>query len=355
MKPLLRYRAATESVKEIRREGLNPERVRVFAAPAGGPKWFVSVGFDRALMADGFLLRGAGRKLLVGSSAGAWRCLAMACKDPLSAYEKLRIAYSRNVFTEKDTPETVSLALKGNVEAFIGDDDIDHVLNHPRFDVAVHTVRAKSIAASANRRVEGAALILAAFLNAFSTRAMGLLYERVLFHTAADPHFGARFRGRTAPLTPRNLRNAALATGSLPYIVRGVDGIADAPPGLYRDGGLTDYQLNQDYAPEPGFTLFFHYQERIVPGWFDKRLPYRAPHPSCLARTLQVFPSDRFVKLLPDGRIPDRNDFITFAKNPDERIRRWDETAHTSEALGTEFLEDVRTGRIAERIETYER
>ncbi len=51
---------------------------------------------------------------------------------------------------------------------------------------------------------------------------------------------------------------AALATGALPYVVSGVENIPGAPPGVYRDGGLMDYQLNQDYdAPEGTISHLF--------------------------------------------------------------------------------------------------
>jgi hypothetical protein len=102
----------------------------------------------------------------------------------------------------------------------------------------------------------------------------------VVFFSGSDtPKFLLdSFAGTAVKLTAENLRSAALATGSLPYFVSGVKNIPGAPPGIYRDGGIIDYQLNQDYAPgTDGMTLFFHYQERIVPGWFDKLLSWRAP------------------------------------------------------------------------------
>jgi hypothetical protein len=295
------------------------------------------------------ILEKSGRRvLLVGSSAGAWRCLAMVCPNPMEAYEKLRFAYSRNVFTAVDTPVTVAAALKGNVDAFIEDPDIPHMLNHPIFDLAVHTVRAKGPAASENKRIQGAALLTAMVANAVSDRGMNLFFERVVFYSSPGlPEFFSSFPGRAVRLSEENLRMAALATGSLPYIVSGVKNIPGAPLGVYRDGGLIDYQLNQDYHPsEDGLTLFFHYQERIVPGWFDKKLSWRTPPKRALERLLQVYPGPDFVRLLPDGRIPDRNDFMTFVDNPSERIRRWDEVSKLSEILGEEFLEAVESGRI---------
>ncbi|HMK33823.1 MAG TPA: hypothetical protein VK463_02065 [Desulfomonilaceae bacterium] len=353
MKNYLCYKAGPAILDMIRQEGLRPERIRTFAGPAGGPKWFVSVGFDHMLMRSRILGKGGHRVLLAGSSAGAWRCLAMACADPPAAYEKLRIAYSRNVFTSADTPVTVAAALKGNVDAFLGDIDVDHILNHSVYDLALHTVRAKGPAASENRTIQGAALVAAMLANAASSSAMGLFFERVVFISDPFGHSFIRgFSGTAVQLTKENLRQAALATGSLPYIVAGVPDIFGAPAGVYRDGGLLDYQLNQDYLPSgDGLTLFFHYQERIVPGWFDKKLSWRTPPQGALDRVLQVYPGRDFVRRLPGRKLPDRDDFREFVNDPAERIRRWDEVSALSEILGEEFLEAVESGRIRSLIQ----
>ncbi len=353
MTEFLQYRAGRAVLPLLREEGLRPRRVRVFAGPAGGPKWFVSVGFDRALIESRFLQRAGHRVLLVGASAGAWRCLAMACKVPLNAYEKLRIAYSRNVFNKMDTPESIGAALKRNVEDFLGDADVPFILDHPDFDLAIHSVRSRGPAASWNRKIEGSTLIGAFLLNMVARRGLSIFYERVIFISAPVPPLFLEnsFRGRSVGLNRENLRQAALATGSLPYIVAGVRNIPAAPPGTYRDGGLADYQLNQDYCPgEEGITLFFHHQERIIPGWFDKVLPWRKPPKGSLDRVLQIYPGRDFLRLLPDGRVPDRTDFTVFANDPAERIRRWDRVSELSSVLGEEFLEDVESGRIGKKV-----
>ncbi len=272
----------------------------------------------------------------------------------MSAYEKLRIAYSRNVFTVQDTPATVAEALKRNVDQFMGDRDVASILNHPAFDVAVHTVRSRGPAGSERKSLQGAGLLTAALLNVFSPRGMDLFFERVVFYAAKGiPAFLEKdFRGRAVPLTRENARQAALATGSLPYIIKGVKDIAGAPRGTYRDGGLTDYQLNQDYLPGPdGMTLFFHYQERIVPGWLDKKLTWRNPPRGSLDRLLQIYPGPDFLKLLPDQRLPDRQDFIQFVDDPSERIRRWDEVSEISSVLGERFMEDIESGKVKNLVQ----
>ena len=222
MKTYLEYKAGPAILDMIRDEGLKPEKVRVFSGPAGGPKWFVSVGFDRALMKSRLLGRGGGRVLLVGASAGAWRCLAMACQDPPSVYENLRIAYSRNIFTAQDTPLSVAAALQKNVNDFVKADDIPFILDHPIYDLAIHTVTSKGPAASGNRAMQGSALLATALMNTVSPAGMKVFFERVVFFCAReDPSFLKSFNGSAVRLNKENLRMAALATGSLPYVGRG--------------------------------------------------------------------------------------------------------------------------------------
>ena len=354
MKNYLKLKAGPAVLHMLRDEGLIPERVRVFAGPAGGPKWFVSAGFDRGIMRSGFLSTPGKRVVLAGSSAGAWRCLAMAARSPLDAYENLRIAYSRNIFTAQDTPQSISDKLRLNVDAFIHEDDIPFILDHPVYDLVIHTARSYGPAASERSAIQGVAMVLAAAANVLSPACMKLAYERVIFHTVrGDSAFlKDALAGSAVRLTPENLRQAALATGSLPYIISGVKNIVGAPRGVYRDGGIIDYQLNQDYRPEDdGYTLFFHYQERIVPGWFDKALSWRKPTSTCLERLVQVYPGQDFVDLLPGRRIPDRNDFKTFLNDPAERMRRWDQASELSDILWDEFIEAVESKRIRNLVE----
>ncbi len=347
------FKAGPDILDMIRGEGLNKDKGTVFAGPAGGPKWFVSVGFDHCLMETGFLKRHGARTLLCGASAGGWRCLAMACKDPISAYEKLRIAYSRNIFTRQDTPKTIAKSIRSNVDDFISDEDIPHILNHPYFDLAIHTVLARGPGAASGKLSQGMGLLATAIANMISPKGMNLFYERVVFYTGKKkPRFlEDRFNGRSFPMTENNVRHVGTATGSLPYLIEGVKDIPDASKGIYRDGGLIDYQLNQDYAPGAGnLTLFFHYQERIVPGWMDKRLKGRKPSKGAINRLLQVYPTSKFLDLLPDKRLPDRNDFIIFVDNPQKRIRRFDEVSKTSHILGEEFMEAVESGKIRSMV-----
>ena len=90
-KGFLRYRAGERAFRRIREEGFRPESIRAVLAPASGPKWLVLAGLDRALMGSGFAAKAAKAAgvLLAGSSAGAWRALALASRDPLKTHADL--------------------------------------------------------------------------------------------------------------------------------------------------------------------------------------------------------------------------------------------------------------------------
>ena len=114
-----------------------------------------------------------------------------------------------------------------------------------------------------------------------------------------------------------------------------------------------DYQLNADYRPgAEGYTLFFHYQERIVPGWFDKKLSWRKPVRSSLEPdNTGVFRALILSLSSLAGRIPDRDDFTTFLNDPAERIRRWDKASELSDILWQEFADAVESQRIRDLVE----
>ncbi len=127
-----------------------------------------------------------------------------------------------------------------------------------------------------------------------------------------------------------------------------------APAGAYVDGGLTDYHLNQRYVePGEGVVLLPHYRREVLARWLDKRKPSRALPADVTADLLQIYPSAEFFARLPDGRIPDREDFRRFAGRPEVRIERWRTAVAESEALGEELLADLESGCLPDLVEPF--
>ncbi len=156
----------------------------------------------------------------------------------------------------------------------------------------------------------------------------------------------------TILLNPANFKSAVLASGTIPLVIAGVRDIFSAPAGVYRDGGLFQYHLNQQYCPREGeFTLLFHHQTKLVPGWLDKKLHKRRTPDALLESVIMVFPHDEFVEALPGGKVPDRNDLALMMNEPDKRKRRWRKTVEISAGLGEDFLELVNSGKIKDMAE----
>ncbi|MFH1078990.1 MAG: hypothetical protein V1766_01795 [Pseudomonadota bacterium] len=154
------------------------------------------------------------------------------------------------------------------------------------------------------------------------------------------------------PLTEVNFKYAVMASGAIPLVVAGVKNIFGAPTGVYRDGGMIDYHINQPYAAKDDeIILFFLHQERIIPGWMDKKLKRRQPPDDLLDNVLMVHLSEEFVEKLPYGKVPDRSDFKTFIDDPEARIQYWLQAVEQAAPLGEQFLELVASGRIRDVVE----
>jgi hypothetical protein len=357
---LLQYRAGPSALEQLRAGALTTETLAAIAGPASGPKWLILSGIDRALLASPLLSTPTSRRmLLVGSSAGAWRMLALASRDPETSHRHLLDGYVNQTFAADFTAAGISQSHRRILAGMLVDQDIRHLLAHPRFDVAAHVVRVRypfGWTSRFTRQVQMVNLGLVAMLQALSSGGTERLLERVLFHTRPEGLNGTRFTGPIVRFTRENLLDASLASGTVPIYMTPVRDPHGAPPGLYMDGGLADYHLRENYAeaaPQPGITLFTHFQRRIVPNWFDRYWARRLPSSDVLDSVLQVYPSDNFIARLPDGRIPHRDDLFTYSDNPQERIRRWHEAAQLSDELGQAFLDDLEHGRIPDLVKPF--
>jgi len=264
-------------------------------------------------------------------------------------------AYIETVYGRKDTPETVLRSLNAIINAYIEDDALPFALAHKRYRLVVLTSLVRNLAASERRWVQKAGFLLSFLANAVHPSLIHRFAERIVFYYGPHPpDFCLRkgFRGRFFALSEVNFKSAVVASGAIPLAVSGVRDIFSAPYGIYRDGGLIDYHINQDYSTrDRGLTLFFHHQERIIPGWMDKRLKKRRPPEAFLESVLMVYPAEEFVAKLPGGRIPDRGDFRTFVDDPATRIANWRQSVELAAPLGEEFLELVASGRLKDVVE----
>ncbi len=346
-------RAGSRALAILREGGLTPNRVQVLAGASGGPKWLVLAGIDRVL--PRFFGKRKDPLFLLGSSIGSWRMAALAQKDPLRAIEAFEEAYTGQRYSSKPDAKEVTRESFRVMDAYLGDDDIRHILGHPYMRMNMIAVRSRSFGASDVKMLQGTHVALAAMANLAGRRLLRFFFERGLFHDprCIPPFFGMdNFPTARIPLGEPNFRKALMASGSIPLVMEGMRDIPGAPRGTWRDGGVIDYHLDVPYnVAVDALVLYPHFFDHIVPGWFDKSLRWRNFTPAFMENVVLVSPSAEFVDGLPLKMVPDRDDFRRFMGHDDDRVRYWKEVARRSRVIGEEFMEAVEGGRIKDIVQ----
>jgi hypothetical protein len=323
-------RAGPGALRHLHERGLRPGDVSCVPAAAGGPKGLALLPLDRLLWREGWLPADA-RVELIGASIGAWRMAALAQPDPLAAIDRLQHAYVHGqCYSPKPTPAEIGTVCRQIARAVYGGDRLQV---RRGVSLGIVTSRARG---PLHDRVSKLAFGRAVLSNALSRRRLAGYLERVVFHGGERPGLldGAAafdaFGLVNVALTDANAEDALLASGPIPLLASPVRNIADAPSGLYWDGALVDYHLLLPYQRLAGhgtrIVLYPHFNDYVTPGWLDKHLPWRrAPRAHAwLDDVLLVAPSRSFLRSLPGGKLPDRQDFYHHGPDHAGRIRAWE-------------------------------
>ncbi|HEX6592482.1 MAG TPA: patatin-like phospholipase family protein [Moraxellaceae bacterium] len=331
----LHIAAGPAARRHLESNGLQLRDIRAMLGASGGPKWLVLNQLDRYL-APRLAADPEVNLDLLGTSIGSWRFACYAQNDPLAAFDRFEAAYFEQAYSAKPDAAEISRECGKILDALLGKQQADVLENTQR---RLHTI--------ANRcrpwMLDGAGqpsqwrLLLSALGNAVGREQLRHFFERVLFRTSASrlPWDDKRFVLEEAKLDAANLRQALMATASIPVLMQAIRDIPGTRGGACVDGGITDYHFDTPLSYGEGIVLYLHFSPRLVPGWFDKMLPWRRPSPQSLDNVLLVSPSADFISRLPGGRIPDRNDFLRLS--PADRIAAWrrclDQTRRLAELL----------------------
>ena len=347
----LTFKAGAGALKSILSYGFDLASVGTIAGASGGPKWLVLSQLDRAILTN-LVPKLAGPVHLIGTSIGSWRFACYAQQDPLAAIERFETAYIDQTYSDSPDIHEITAKTWEILRVVLGDNGVEEILGSPLFRSHVMAVRSRHITASENRWLLRLGLLTAATLNVISRRSLGAFFERALFYDARElpPCFDATgFPLQRVELSSANLEQAIIATGSIPLVLSGVRDIDGATPGIYRDGGVIDYHHDLPHSSNERLTLYPHFFDRLVPGWFDKKLGWRRPNPAHTDRTILVSPSAEFVSRLPHAKIPDRTDFLNYT--PVERVRAWRACVAACQELGDEFNDVLEAEQLAARLQ----
>ena len=354
----LHIHAGPQALAHIRAHGLRPGHIGVVPAAAGGPKGLILGPLDSFLFGQ-WLPQSSQPVHLVGASIGAWRMATACLNNPVAAFERLEHDYIHQHYElapgqKRVTAEQVSREFGHSLQAFYGG-RIPEVLNHPRYRLHVVTSHGRHVLGREHPWLTPLGYAGAYLSNALARPALGGWLERVVFSSQGDLPFGTQdFRTRQHALTEANFMPAVQASCSIPFVLQAVHDIPGAAPGAYWDGGITDYHLHLDWQTpadrsEGRIVLYPHFQRQVVPGWLDKALKWRHGPTRFLDHTVVLAPNPEWVRTLPKGKLPDRQDFMTYGQDLQARVQVWNAAAQAACQLADElaaWLERPDPGRV---------
>jgi hypothetical protein len=319
---------------------LQPEHIGVVPGAAGGPKGLILGPLDRFLFGE-WLPQSTQPIDLVGASIGAWRMATACLNNAVAGFERLEHDYIHQDYQvpagqKRPSAQQVSDEFGKSLNAFYGG-RIGEVLNHPRYRLHVVTSRGKHILHREHPWLTPLGYAGAYLCNAVQRQAMGAWLERVVFSSRGELPFDASdFATQQMALHEGNFMAALQASCSIPFVLKAVHDIPGAPSGAYWDGGITDYHLHLNYK---GLVLYPHFQQAVVPGWLDKALKWRHQATPFLDNTIVLAPNPEGVKTLPNGKLPDRSDFVTYASDFEGRVNVWQAAVRASAQMADEFAD----------------
>ena len=345
--------AGPHALQRLRSEGLNADQFKVMLDASGGPKWFVLFGLDRYIFGEFFANRE--RELItLGSSAGAWRMCCLATADPVAAIERLAKRYSEEQYSEHPTTDEITNQAREMLAATLGPDGVEEIVENEIFRTHIIADRARGFGSSRVKALRMLQLLSSALLNAASRKTLSLFFERNIFSNMgqASPFRNANDLATAhVAMSKDNLMDAMMASGSIPFVLNGVRDIHSAKRGMYWDGGITDYHFDFPFHAGNDLVLYPHFSSAVIPGWFDKRVPWRRVDRKNFENVVMVVPSKEFVADLPYGKIPDRTDFETLDYS--SRVVYWSTVLEKSKRLADDFAALVESGAGIEDVQPF--
>ncbi|PRB81306.1 hypothetical protein [Pseudomonas sp. MYb185] len=349
--PALTIRAGTRALQHIRSAGLQPADVHLIPGAAGGPKALGIQGLDIALFGD-WLPQAPQPRSLIGASIGSWRFASVCLPDPVAGLQRLGELYTQQRFPKGISVAEISRRCAQMLDQLLQDQE-QHILGNPLYHLNIMVVKSLRLLQHDHPSRLGLGLGGVAGSNLLGRRHLKRWFERVILHDERllPPLDELQdFVTSYVTLNTDNLRPALLASGSIPMVMQAVTDIPGASQGVYRDGGLLDYHLDLPWRA-PGVVLYPHFIDRVVPGWFDKALPWRKANAGQIADVLLLAPSPAYLARLPHGKLPDRRDYRRFIRDDQGRENYWRRAMAESQRLGDEFLELVSSGRLQDRVQ----
>ena len=349
----LTIRVGPSAYRDIREQGFDITKIKAILGASGGPKWLVLSHLDRFILYK--IIPQIKHSIhLISSSIGVWRFICYAQKNPIKAIDDFERGYIEQSLPLKAGKKEISKHLRTMLDLICDASDIEAIINHPQLRASILTTKNNHILKSEYNPLLASGLLAAMLVNLFNRKALRYFFSRGLFFDSREAPFfitNNDFPLHQIPLTVENLKDAIIASSSIPIFLEGVSDIKGAPKGVYRDGGILDYHLDVMPVNKDHYALYPHFFDFLKPGWFDRSLFWRNLQINNLDRTVFICPSEKFIEKLPGAKIPDRSDFKNFSNS--ERIKRWKVVTEMSKVLADDFNEILERDKLADYMESF--
>jgi hypothetical protein len=358
----LQIYAGPVALAHIEKNGLQAQHIGAIAAAAGGPKGLILGALDRFIFGQ-WLPQSEQKVDLIGASIGAWRMASACMPDPVLAFERLEQDYIAQRYDlepgqSRLSPQMVSALFAQTIEAFLMPHAVS-ITQHPRYRLHLLVSKGRSVLKKEQDWLTPMGFFAAFLSNLISRKALGHWLERYVFSSSFTHQSGHEFLSAIPfdtqdypthlfSLTADNLLQVVQASCSIPMVLEAVKQIKGCEMGAYWDGGLTDYHLHLDYRKmttkaelkndtSASLVLYPHFQQALVPGWLDKSLKWRHQSSPFIDNVVVLAPQPQWIQSLPNQKLPDRQDFVTYAKDYEGRVNAWQTACKASEQLSLEW------------------
>ncbi|MBJ7420559.1 MAG: phospholipase, partial [Rhodoferax sp.] len=93
------------------------------------------------------------------------------------------------------------------------------------------------------------------------------------------------------------------------------------------------------WAVGEGLVVYPHFQKAVVPGWLDKPWKWRHASSAFLDAMVVLAPNPEWVRTLPNGKLPDRNDFTHYGNDLAGRMQAWHGATSAAGQMADEFAQ----------------
>lgn len=230
MSDLLTIQAGKKAYQHIQENGLSPDDISAVFGASGAAKWLAISGLDIAIFSEWFTQSSQVIEQtpvhLFGTSVGAWKLAAAAQQNPQQALNGFANAYIEQFYGDSGTHADVQRETDIIIKKFLDGDAIESILSNNLFRFHCGAVRCKGFIASDNTFSVLAGLTASVAKNFINSDFLASQYQRIIF---SDPRLTPPvkadnlFQNQCIPLSAENFTAALSASGSIPYVMKGVD------------------------------------------------------------------------------------------------------------------------------------